>query len=100
MKEMIQDSQYAQENQYYYKQTLIAAGNGEAIRIPGGDIRSVAYQFDGTGSVQVTGYPIADILADTAVWVTVLEGDAINPSITAIRQVNTSGTTVLNVRAQ
>lgn len=100
MIEMTKDEQFALERAYYYKQTLTAAGNGEAIRIPSGDISSIAYQLDGDGSVQVTAYPAADILADTAVWSTLADGDTVNPAITAIRQVNSTGTTVLNVRAQ
>lgn len=100
MIEMIVDKHYAKENQYYYKQTLVTAGPSEAIRIPGGDISNIAYQLEGSGAVQVTCYPIEDIIADTAIWVTVESGNVINPAITAIRQNNTSGTTVLNVRCQ
>ena len=100
MKEMIQDEIFSRERQHYYKQVLDAAGTGEPIRIPSGDITAISYQFDGDGTVEVTGYPVADILDDTAVWVEVLEGDGINPSVTAIRQTNASGTTVLNLRVQ
>jgi hypothetical protein len=100
MIDMNLDTRYATENQYYIKQTLAVAGPGEAIRIKGGDIQNIAYQLEGEGSVQVTAYPYADIEAGTAIWSTLTDGDTVNPAISAIRQNNTSGTTVFCVRAQ
>lgn len=100
MVEMRKDERYSSERQWYYKETLTSAGPGEAIRIPAGDLTSIGYQLEGDGTVQITAYPYADINNDTAVWSTVEDGAQINPSISAIRQTNISGTTVLNVRCQ
>lgn len=96
------DSRYSTENQYKYSETLDSPGPGKAILIPGGDISSVSYQLepDAGGSIQVTNYDEDAIIADSAVWITITSGDQINPSISAIRQNNTSGTTVFTVRAQ
>ena len=88
------------EHVWEAKETLTEAGYGEAIYLPGGDLSYVAHQLTGDGYVQVTVYPKADIEADTAEWIDVGDDELINPSDTAIRQVNSSGTTVLCVRCQ
>ena len=98
--EMEIDERYGVHNQYKGKETLSSSGAGVAFMIPGGDIKSIAYDLEGTGEVQVTNYDEADIVADVAEWRTVMTGELINPSISAIRQFNTSGTTVFVVRAQ
>ena len=100
MVEMVQDERFAVEKQYYYKEVMITSGNGEAIRIAGGDIHAITYQLDGNGTLQATAYPVSCILDNTAVWVDVPEDNYLNPAITAVRQVNVSGTTTLNVRCQ
>ena len=86
--------------EYSYKETLTSSGSGDAIRIPGGEISSVAYDLEGDGTVEVTNYTEEDIDGNSAVWRTVNQDDLINPSITAIRHTNVSGTTVFIVRCQ
>ena len=60
----------------------------------------LAFQLTGDGIVQVTVYPPEDILLGTAVWLDVPEGADVNPAVTAVRQINVTGTTVLNVRVK
>lgn len=98
--EMNVGKRYALQNQYYYKETLSVAGNGDAILIPCGDINFVAHDLQGDGKIQVTVSPVEDIINDIAIWVDVVEDSLINPADTAVRQVNSTGTTILNLRCQ
>jgi len=100
IKEMNVDPKSATDFAYYYKQTLSAPGYGDVIRIPGGRLNCIAHTLDGTGSVEVTAYPLEDVIADTALWETLPSDVEVLSSVTAIRQLNVSGTTVLNVRCQ
>lgn len=91
-----------------YKDELSAPANGDSVLIPT-TVKSVAVTLEvsgGTGKVQATTSPISDVQNDTAVWIDWNAGevaattqDGIIPA-TAIRQVNTAGTTRLLVRAQ
>jgi hypothetical protein len=91
-----------------YNDTLATPGNGSSVINPDNvKIISVTLQITaGQGKVQATTSLLSDVLADTAVWVdwdagnvTATTQDTANP-VTAIRQVNTSGTTKMMVRAQ
>jgi len=100
--EMTKGKSYANlKFQYEAVDTLTAAGTSNiAIRLPGGDISAIAYDLQGTGTIQVCGTPVSSIEADTAIWRDVESGDSINLAATAMRQINVNGdTTILHVRA-
>ena len=91
-----------------YEDTLSSAIDGSSVIVPE-NIKnlSVTLQISaGSGKVQTTTSKLEDVLNNNAVWVdwdngvvTSTTQDSCVP-ITAIRQVNVSGTTKLLVRAQ
>lgn len=97
-------------NGFEYKGVaLSSAGNGPSVIIPT-QIRTVSVRLlvsgSSSGNVQYSLSTLAEVLADTAIWqewdsgvVTAHTTDTANP-VTAIRQVNVSGTTQLELRAQ
>jgi hypothetical protein len=91
-----------------YQETLSSASEGVAVLVPAGvdNITLSLIVTAGSGKVQYTVSPIANVKNNTANWVNWDAGtvsatatDAIYP-ITALKQVNVSGTTRLEVRAQ
>ena len=91
-----------------YKDELTAPANGDSVIIPT-TVKSVAVTLEvsaGTGKVQATTSLLSEVENDTAVWVdwdagevAVTTQDGVAP-VTAIRQVNATGTTRFIVRAQ
>ena len=94
---------------YEYSESKDSAGNGNSIMLPTSIRAGVAITLQitaGEGKVQVTTSSIAEVIAGTAVWVdwdagsvTETTQDFMLPS-TALRLVNTSGTTKIILRAQ
>lgn len=93
----------------YKSAVLDSAGNGVSILIPT-QIQNISVALilggSSTGKVQTTISPLQDVLDDTAIWfdwdagvVSASTVDVAKP-VTAIRQVNASGTTQLLMRAQ
>jgi hypothetical protein len=88
--------------------TLSAPGNGESITIPDGvNNESVTLEVTGgSGRVQFTNDPLANVLDDTAVFQDWDSGNVATDTsaaffpVTALRQVNVSGVTKLKIRAQ
>lgn len=87
-----------------FSQTLSIVGNGNSILVPKG-MQTVLISLKvtaGEGKVQFTMSSIAEVNAETAVWedwdagsvTAALTSDILYP-ITAIRSVNTSGTTIM-----
>jgi len=87
---------------YEGEDTLVATAAASTVAIPvfSGDITNIVYSLDGTGKVQATIDDHTEIIAGTATWVDLVDGAYVNPAVTALRQFNTSGTTVLKVRMQ
>lgn len=93
----------------YKSVVLSSAGNGVSVLIPTQVQNiSVALVLGGssTGKVQTTISPLEDVINDIAIWidwdagvVSETTADVAKP-VTAIRQVNASGTTQLLMRAQ
>lgn len=93
---------------YEYNGTLTAAGNGEWVLIPNaiGSITIILEVTAGSGYVEVTNDTVYEVKQNTAVglgWddgtVTQTTQSVVLP-VTAIRQVNVTGTTTLKLRAQ
>lgn len=93
---------------YESSEALTSAGNGSWIIIPTGIqiISIILNVFAGSGSVQVTNSPVYEVKTGSPYVLTWDDGvvtsttqSAVLP-VTAIRQVNTSGTTILELRAQ
>jgi len=78
----------------------IVGASDKAIMLPFGGITSVVYNIEGNGTLQACGMLEERIEADTAEWEDVPDGAEINPSTTALRQVNVAGTSELTVRCQ
>lgn len=89
---------------YEGEDTLVATAAASTVAIPvfSGDITNIVYSLLGTGvgKVQATIDDHTEIIAGTATWVDLVDGAYVNPAVTALRQFNTSGTTVLKVRMQ
>jgi hypothetical protein len=95
---------------FEYKGVILSsAGNGGSVLIPT-QVQNIAVALvvggSSTGKVQTTVSPLADVESDNAVWldwdagvVSTNTADVAKP-VTAIRQVNVSGTTQLLMRAQ
>ena len=94
---------------YEYSDTPIAApGNGDAVLIPA-SVRQISVTLKvtaGSGKVQTSTSTVEAVVAGTADWVDWDHGVAIATltdvcsPVTAIRQVNASGTTQIQMRAQ
>jgi hypothetical protein len=99
----------AQVFAFEYDETLDAPGNGKYILIPA-NIKGVSVTLGldaaSTGKVQASTSTIYDIKDDNAIWVDWDYGIVSSTSqdymlpATAIRQVNLSGSTKLELRAQ
>ncbi len=108
---MFYPNNQATNHAYEYKGPLIAApGNGDAVVVPP-DIQAVSLIFhqtsSGTGHLEVTASPVADVLAGTAIWFTPTGGATLSAdtmiqvtAVSAVRIVNASNNTQLMVRAQ
>ena len=93
---------------FEFQESIATPSDGDWILIPD-DIRSVAVALNvttGTGKIQTTVDSVAKVQAGTATpidWddgvVAVDTADVFAP-VTAVRQVNASGTTEIQVRAQ
>ncbi len=95
-------------NAYEYTEELIIAGNGAWILIPR-DISVITAMLEvvaGSGSIEVTNDTVYNVKINLATGITWDDGtvvadtqSAIMP-VTAVRQVNVSGTTTIKLRAQ
>ena len=93
---------------YEHSDTVAAPGNGNSVIVPA-DVKGISVTLKITGGqakVQTTTDTIANVLDDSAEWVDWDAGDVATTTqdyavpVTAIRQVNASGTSVLQLRAQ
>lgn len=91
-----------------YSETLASPGNGKSVLLPNGcnGLSLTLSVTAGSGKIQTTTDLLENIHSGTAVWVdwlvgtvTVTTQDYCKP-VSAIRQVNVSGTTKLMLRAQ
>ena len=91
-----------------YADSLNSASNGDTVIIPD-NVRFVSVALlitAGSGYVEATISKLADVLAGTGVWVVWDKGTITSSAqdscipVTALRQVNVSGTTKLQLRAQ
>lgn len=93
---------------YEFNETLASPGNGASVILPA-NIRGVSVTLGvtaGSGKVQATTSTIFEVKNDTALWidwdygvVSANSQDFMLPA-TAVRQINISGTTKLELRAQ
>jgi len=101
---------YRQTVSYQYSEELEEAGNGSTIIVPA-NVAGVSIELEvsgGEGKVQATLTPFDDIIIteDNADWFDWIHGSVVVTTqgrckpVTALRQVNVSGTTVLKLRAQ
>lgn len=95
-----------------YKDELTAASNGTTVIVPA-DAKSIGIALipsgPGSGKIQVTYDPYADVIAEaaTVTWVDWDSGvvaaatqDGIAQAPTAVRQVNATGTTKMTIIAR
>jgi len=94
------------EKSWYYKETKSSPGNGQWILKPNGTIAmGLMLAVTGSGKVQATNSSIDEIEAGTEIAFDWPQGIVIINTVdevtqvTAIRQVNISGTTILLVTA-
>ena len=96
------------QKSWYYQETLTSPGNGKWILKPNGTdgIGVTLVISSGVGKVQATTDSIDNIIADTATAVDWDLGTVSGTNqdscvqLTAVRQVNISGTTIIKVVAQ
>lgn len=98
------------KNGFGFKSTVLSSpGNGVSVLVPT-QVQSISVALilggSSSGKVQSTLSPIEDVINDTAIWldwsagiVSFTTADVAKP-VTAIRQVNISGTTQILMRAQ
>jgi len=94
---------------YEYEDTITGgAANGDTVIIPVNikSIQATLIIAAGSGKIQTTTSSVAKVIAGTETWVdwdlgviTSTDQDSCMP-VTAIRQVNASGTTTMQLRAQ
>jgi hypothetical protein len=104
----VKDISEANEEAWEIEEELSSAGNGKSVIIPAGCVQ-IAVTLEvtaGEGKVQASTSLLSDVKADTAVWVDWPSGNVtVNTQqasvpVTALRQVNVSGTTKIILRAQ
>jgi hypothetical protein len=91
-----------------YKDELSSSGNGDSVIIPVNVANiAISYEVDsGEGKIQYTMSTIEEIEAGSALWHNWDSGDVTSNSeeffkpVSAVRQVNASGTTTMRIRAQ
>jgi len=103
------DTQNIKAMSWDYKDTLSSSGNGNAVIIPPGvdSVQVALMPTAGSGKIQATLDKYEDVIddPDAVDWVDWPSGviaigtqDSVNPP-TAVRQVNVTGTTKMNVVA-
>ncbi len=86
--------------EFIKKITLTDEENSNAILMPAGQVRDIAYVYSGSPSIYVTIDSVDDIADDTATWVAVPSGWRINPAITAVKATNTTGTANITIKVR
>ena len=108
--EMARSVDYGEGNERVseYKEILTSPGAGDYILVPAGvnQIAACLSFTAGSGRLETTVSKKADVIADTAIWVAWPHGDVsvdtqdVCSPVAAIRQVNVSGISKMELRAQ